>query len=79
MSASTRSTWADYDEWEARDRTLLEAFATARERELGGGYVIFEEYGTRARPGTFLRDALANLDPVRYPPPSPAEELPLDL
>lgn len=65
--------WAEFDAWEARDRTLLEAAAiasaraltldeaadaVARAMSLPRGYVVYEEYGTSHRPAPYLVPAL---------------------
>lgn len=72
--------WATYDAWEARDRTLLEAVAIARERQTEydreraqrTGYLRYLEYGTHQRvTRPFLAPALDSVRAERYRSSSP--------
>lgn len=80
--------WRAYDQWEARDRTLLEAAALAREAleektpgwfepNTRDGYRRYVEYGTSHPPARrFLRPALDAVLSERYRSPSPDEDTP---
>lgn len=72
----TPDPWHAYDQWEARDRTLLEAAALARAgwREGHAGYLPYLEYGAPHRP--LLRPALDTVLAERYRSDSPDDQEP---